>query len=152
LANWIATLPEVRAGSADFTRICAQYRVAELRIDTQTLCSASGDRKLFPSLASLEDGRTLTVALQRSVELEAQEKQIDRSIHEYDQLAAGRKNIRKIYLLFLLLIALFILFVATWIALLLARQVSVPISALLVAASEVRKGNLGHRVQVKAID
>ena len=27
-----------------------------------------------------------------------------------------------------------------------------PISALLVAAGEVRKGNLGHRVQVKAID
>ena len=50
------------------------------------------------------------------------------------------------------MIALFILFVATWIALLLARQISVPISALLVAASEVRNGNLGHRVQVKAID
>ena len=50
------------------------------------------------------------------------------------------------------MIALFILFVATWIALLLSRQISVPISALLVAASEVRKGNLGHRVQVLAID
>src|SRR6185369_9674102 len=42
--------------------------------------------------------------------------------------------------------------VATWIALLLSRQISVPISALLVAASEVRKGNLGHRVRVNAID
>jgi PAS domain S-box-containing protein len=42
--------------------------------------------------------------------------------------------------------------VATWIALLLSRQISVPIAALLVAAGEVRKGNLGHRVRVKAID
>src|SRR5581483_5282931 len=33
-----------------------------------------------------------------------------------------------------------------------ARQISVPISALLAAASEVRKGNLAYRVQVKAGD
>jgi HAMP domain-containing protein len=52
----------------------------------------------------------------------------------------------------LLLIALFVLFVATWIALLLAKQISVPISALLDAASQVRKGNLGHRVNVIAND
>ncbi len=56
------------------------------------------------------------------------------------------------YLLFILAIALFILFVATWIALLLSRQIISPISALLVAAGEVRKGNLGHRVRAKAID
>jgi len=42
--------------------------------------------------------------------------------------------------------------VATWIALFLAKQISVPISALLEAASEVRKGNLRHRVQVHAAD
>ena len=65
----------------------------------------------------------------------------------------NKQNIRTIlYLLFLVLIALFILFVATWIALMLSRQISVPISALLVAAGEVRKGNLGHRVNVPAID
>ena len=50
------------------------------------------------------------------------------------------------------LITLFVLFVATWIALFLAKQISVPITALLEAASEVRKGNLKHRVQVRAAD
>jgi PAS domain S-box-containing protein len=59
---------------------------------------------------------------------------------------------RYLYLLFQVLIALFILFVATWIALLLAKQISVPISALLHAASQVRKGNLSHRVNVPAND
>jgi PAS domain S-box-containing protein len=54
--------------------------------------------------------------------------------------------------MFLLLIALFILFVATWIALILARQISVPISALLDAAGQVRRGNLGYRVDVPAND
>jgi two-component system, NtrC family, nitrogen regulation sensor histidine kinase NtrY len=40
------------------------------------------------------------------------------------------------------LITLFVLFVATWIALFLAKQISIPITALLEAASQVRKGNL----------
>src|SRR6202046_96781 len=73
-------------------------------------------------------------------------------MRQYNQGAAQRKWFRNLYLLFELLIALFVLWVARWIALMLARQISVPISALLVAASEVRRGNLGHRVQVKAID
>ena len=73
-------------------------------------------------------------------------------MREYDQLAAGKRSIRRLYLLFLLAIALFILFVATWIALLLSRQISLPIAALLEAAGQVRRGNLGFRVQVKAID
>jgi PAS domain S-box-containing protein len=57
-----------------------------------------------------------------------------------------------LYTLYLLLIALSILFVATWIALVLARQISVPISALLEAAGQVRKGNLSHRVSERGID
>ena len=44
------------------------------------------------------------------------------------------------------------MFVATWIAFLLARQFSIPISALLNAAAEVRKGNLAHRITTPAID
>ena len=50
------------------------------------------------------------------------------------------------------LITLFVIFVATWIALFLAKQISVPITALLEAAREVRKGNLKHRVEVQAAD
>jgi PAS domain S-box-containing protein len=80
------------------------------------------------------------------------QSEIDRYMAEYSQLAAQKKNIRTMYLLFILAIALFILFVATWIALLLSRQIISPISALLVAAGEVRKGNLGHRVHARAID
>ena len=42
--------------------------------------------------------------------------------------------------------------ISTWIAFLLAKQISIPITALLEAASEVRKGNLTHRVDVRAAD
>src|SRR6202035_5246959 len=50
------------------------------------------------------------------------------------------------------LITLFVLFFAQWIARILATRISVQIPALLDAASEVRRGNLKHRVNVRAED
>ena len=88
----------------------------------------------------------------RRIDIKQKEAEIQRYIAEYQQLANKRKSIRQFYLLLLLLITLFVLFVATWIALFLAKQISNPISALLDAAGEVRKGNLAYRVQVRAID
>jgi len=84
--------------------------------------------------------------------LAAKQHEIEQYIREYDRLAINRKQARRFYLMLLAVITLFILFVATWIALFLARQISNPISALLEAAAQVRGGNLGYRVQVKAID
>ncbi len=84
--------------------------------------------------------------------LAEKQKQIEGYIREYDRLAISRKEARRFYLMLLALITLFVLFVATWIALFLARQISNPISALLDAAAQVRRGNLEHRVQVRAID
>jgi PAS domain S-box-containing protein len=62
------------------------------------------------------------------------------------------RDVRRFYTMLMLLITLFVLFVATWIALFLSKQISTPITALLEAASEVRKGNLTHRVGVRAAD
>ncbi|MCS7316050.1 MAG: ATP-binding protein [Bryobacterales bacterium] len=84
--------------------------------------------------------------------LEARQREIENYIREYDRLAISRKEARRFYLMLLAAITLFILFVATWVALFLARQISNPISALLDAAAQVRRGNLSHRVQVKAMD
>ena len=92
------------------------------------------------------------VRVRPRVELQETQSSIERYIHEYDQLSADNSSIRRLYMLFLVLIAMFILFVATWIALILSRQISVPISALLGAAGQVRKGNLSHRVATHAID
>ena len=44
------------------------------------------------------------------------------------------------------LVALFILFIALWLAQYLARQISTPITALLQAVGEVSRGNLARRV------
>ena len=68
------------------------------------------------------------------------------------QLQQNRHDIRRLYLMEMALITLFVLSVATWIALFLAKQISLPITALVEAATEVRKGNLTHRVEVQAVD
>ncbi len=70
----------------------------------------------------------------------------------YAQVARYKHEVRNSSLLLLSLITLFVLFVATWIAQILARQISVPIAALVHAASEVRAGNLSHRVETPAND
>ncbi len=86
------------------------------------------------------------------IDITEKRRQIDKSDRAFRELAGSRHNVRTFYLLFMAMITLFVLFVATWIALFLSKQISIPISALLHAAGEVSKGNLKHRVQVRAID
>ena len=156
LAHWLSALPEVRNGTADFAKLCRENRIEELRIDTlagnRVLCATLATSALFSSRAQLGDEGTLVVRVRPHVDVVEKQKQIQAYLNRYNQLASDRRSLRYLYLLFQVLIALFILFVATWIALLLAKQISVPISALLAAASQVRKGNLGYRVNVPAND
>ena len=157
LANWIALLPAVDAEDSDFSKLCVENRIAELRIESgagiRTVCDSNEDTAhLLTARAPLADGANVVVRLHPLVDLAQKQQEITGYVREYEQLAANKKNIRTMYLLFILLIALFILFVSTWIALLLARQISLPISALLGAVAEVRKGNLSYRVTTRAMD
>ena len=86
------------------------------------------------------------------VDLAAKQTAIDHDVREFDQLARNRKEFRTTYILLMLLISLFVLFVATWIALILSRQISGPISALIEAANQLRTGNLAHRIRERGID
>ena len=95
---------------------------------------------------------TVNLAIAAPVDVVEQQKGIAAYDRAFLQLSEQRKIIRSNYLQLLTLIALFILFVASWLAQYMARQISGPISALLLAAEEVSKGNLGHRVRVAAVD
>jgi len=81
-----------------------------------------------------------------------QQADIEKLSRDFNQIKKNRKDFRTYYLMLMALLTLFMLFVTTWIALFFAKQISVPITALLDAASEVRQGNLKHRVNVRAID
>jgi PAS domain S-box-containing protein len=110
----------------------------------------------FESKASVPGaaGMIGVVAVRASMALDAADgvAQIERQTRISNQLRERGKDIRTQLILLMALITLFVIFVATWIALFLAKQISVPITALLEAAREVRKGNLTHRVEVQAAD
>jgi PAS domain S-box-containing protein len=77
---------------------------------------------------------------------------IKRSSDQWAELRGARKSIRYLYLMLMVLIVMFVLFVATWLARILANRISTPITAILEAAGQVRRGNLQHRVHVRAED
>jgi PAS domain S-box-containing protein len=79
-------------------------------------------------------------------------QEIDKWAKTWRENNQQKRELQRFYTMLMLLITLFVLFVATWVALFLSKQISVPITALLEAASEVRKGNLTHRVGVRAAD
>jgi two-component system, NtrC family, nitrogen regulation sensor histidine kinase NtrY len=87
-----------------------------------------------------------------SHDLLAEGTAIQQFIEEQNQQAGRRKFYHDTYFLLICLITLFVLFFAAWSAQILSRQISVPISALLWAAQEIRRGNLSYRVRVNAID
>lgn len=78
--------------------------------------------------------------------------QIEEAVDQQNRLAERRRDIRAFYVRLLMLITLFILFLATWVAIHFAKQISVPIAALLNAAEAVRRGDLSYRIQVTAAD
>ncbi len=103
----------------------------------------------------LDGGRkigSVVVSDRVNIDIAQQQDEIRKFGQEFNQLRQNRKDFRTFYLMLMALLTVFMLFVTTWIALFFAKQISVPITALLDAASEVRKGNLKHRVDVRAID
>jgi PAS domain S-box-containing protein len=168
-ANYLAALPETQeylntgARPANFlARFCADSSIAEANLElpdgtSLEICpQTAGTGDLLDARATVAGSgrRTATLALKARVpiDLARSQRMVSEYLSEYDNLALNRKSARRIYLMLLGLLTLFTLFVATWITLMLARQISVPIAALLEAAGQVRRGNLGHRVIVSAMD
>src|SRR4029077_10507486 len=65
-------------------------------------------------------------------------EEIKKNTEQWYQILAKRKDVRRQYIMLMALITLFVLFLAVWIALFLAKQISVPITAVLEAAAQVR--------------
>ena len=166
-ARWLARLPEIERyletgerPRAFFDELCRDTGLLDVHLVRGAarlpVCAlppqAQMAGKLFDVRVPVSADAVLVLTAIMPVELAAKQEEILRHIAEYDRLAASRKATRRTYLMLLGLITLFILFVATWIALFLARLIIVPVSALLKAASQVRQGNLAYRVRVEATD
>ncbi len=93
-----------------------------------------------------------SVYVAAAVPVLAGEQEILGHINQDRVLRDQQTHLRANLLQVLVLIAVFILFISTWLAQYLARQISTPIAALLQASDEVARGNLSHRVTTPGID
>jgi len=78
--------------------------------------------------------------------------EIQREAQKYNELSRQRKAVKRLDLSVLLLLTLLILFVATWFAMFVSKQVTVPIQALAEGTQEVSKGNLGYQITARSDD
>ena len=170
VANWVAHIDELGWVIADqprfrpfFTKLCQTSQVSFLAIepdggDPIFLCgkpTLTADQTQYLARTKYTNpapGGEVLVSIAVPEPLSKKQEDIENSLIKYDQIHSKFDQTRSLYLRFMALITLFVVFVATWIAYLLARQLSAPISALLHAAAEVRKGNLSYRIQTPAID
>ncbi len=117
--------------------------------------AANDNRTVSAEADVMENGKlagTVRVSARIPEDVAHNEEMIRTSSKNWEDLKGMWKYFRSFYLLMMALITVVVLCISTWIAFLLSKQISIPITALLDAASEVRKGNLTHRVEVRAAD
>jgi nitrogen fixation/metabolism regulation signal transduction histidine kinase len=168
--NWISLLPQThdaaetgRIDSKFFKMLCEPLDIRQLILTPPNggvpmllyQRFKDGNNGILSASASVSwagaAGR-LSLVAGFSDDLAKREAGIQRFINTQKQLAGRKKFYHDTYFLLICLLTLFVLFFASWSAQILSRQISVPISALLGAAQEVRQGNLSYRVRVSAID
>jgi two-component system, NtrC family, nitrogen regulation sensor histidine kinase NtrY len=164
-AELLAATPETRlmlAGGASETAWLAQFCrargivAASISKSDKPIAAfgqfpGSKDSAITVQAPVLDQG-WVRLAVAVPVDVAKQMRAIDEYHRAFAQLSSKQRAVKINYLWLLAVIALFILFVASWLAHYLARQISGPISAVLGAVEEVSKGNLGYRVKVTAVD
>jgi two-component system nitrogen regulation sensor histidine kinase NtrY len=163
----LAATPETRAllagGSADLAWLAQFCRTRGIVAASVTRANAGKPIAVFGEFpgpnasaitvwAPVANQGMVQLAVAVPVDVAKQQRAIEEYHRAFAQLSSHQKAVRRNFLLILSLIALFILFVASWLAHYLARQISGPISAVLGAVEEVSRGNLGYRVKVTAVD
>ncbi len=77
---------------------------------------------------------------------------MEKQVRHYATLQRDHREYRYLYSGILALISVFVLFVATWLALFFSKQIIVPIEALVEATDELSSGHLDFRVSTPAMD
>ncbi len=151
-APWLAAfcashgITAVRILPAESMQPAATFGRFPGSVETPNVSAMAPILKYGAAIGSVVVNETLPVNAAKLV------KDIGSDVKDFQQLAEQRRRVRRNYVQVIVLIALFVLFVAGWLAQFLARQISGPISALVRAAEEVSRGNLAYRVNVAAMD
>ncbi len=171
-ANWISLLPQTReaaqTGRMDavfFRRLCQEHGIYQLLLQRKSGVPMllyqrfqKSEAGLLRAGADVTDsdtklGRLSVLSAMSSDPSAGDVLAKEQTIHQFVDAQAGRRKFyHDTYFRLICLITVFVLFFASWSAQKLSQQISIPISALLGAAQEVRRGNLSYRVRVNAID
>ncbi|MFY9570232.1 MAG: ATP-binding protein, partial [Blastocatellia bacterium] len=98
------------------------------------------------------DPRALIVAREFPPELTQRAATISEQHTNFHSLLGKIKRIKAIYILLLAAVTLLLIFSASWLALYVARGITIPIQALAEATDRVAQGDFGHPVEVVAED
>ncbi len=101
--------------------------------------------------AKLKDG-TLYVARRLPDDFSSRYADIQTQTQTYIQQKQHLRTYKREILAALGLITLLLLFITTWVALKLSKEVTVPIQALAEATREISRGNFSHRIDAQAED
>lgn len=96
--------------------------------------------------------RLLIIAREFPPELTARVANINEQHTQFHNLKDKIKRIKTIYILQLSVVTLLLIFAASWLALYVARNITVPIQALAEATDRVAHGDFSHKVDVMADD
>ncbi|MDP9268806.1 MAG: ATP-binding protein [Acidobacteriota bacterium] len=102
--------------------------------------------------APIEGGGRIIVAIPLPGQFSATLSEIEQTQRRYYELAQQRKQVRRTYMGFLLLLTVLVLFAATWLALFLSKLVTRPVAALAEATDQISRGRLDYRIEVAAAD
>jgi two-component system nitrogen regulation sensor histidine kinase NtrY len=100
--------------------------------------------------ASSQGGAIVVVGLPLPQNIAAAMRDIESGTQHYWALLRARRRVRQTYLLVLLLLTGLTLFVSSWLALFLSKQVTRPVEALADAMDAMASGDYGSRVDLSA--
>ncbi len=100
--------------------------------------------------ASSRDGTIVVVGLPLPPDVTTVAGDIQRGAHGYWDLLQARRRVRQTYFLVLLLLTGLTLFISSWLALFISKQVTQPVEALADAMDAMASGNYGSRVDIAA--
>jgi PAS domain S-box-containing protein len=102
--------------------------------------------------APLKDGGALYVARRLPDDYLTRYSEIETQTQIYQEQKQQLRTYKRQIISALGLITFLLLFAATWVALFLSKQVTLPIQALAEATREISRGNFDHRIGVQAQD
>ncbi len=162
--RWLSLLPETRKAaltgqidSAFYRKLCKEHGIFQLILKPDgkvpLLLYQAFEKPRSPLIQAGADVSDGPKNLGRLSVIAALSEEDEVALPNFTtDLAGRRKFYQDTYFRLICLITLFVMFFAAWTAQILSRLISIPISALLGAAQQVRSGNLSYRVRVNAMD